>query len=148
MNCSGKHAAMLATCVANGWDTATYLAPDHPAPARIAGDFCALDRRAGRRRRHGRVRRPAALDLSDRAGPRVRGAGPLIVEGPGLAVATAIRSHPEFVSGTHRDELTLLRAIPGAIGKAGAESVYAIALPDGRAFAPRRMTARRGPVPS
>src|SRR5262245_9559958 len=24
MNCSGKHAAMLATCVVNGWDAATY----------------------------------------------------------------------------------------------------------------------------
>ena len=46
-----------------------------------------------------------------------------------------MRAHPEYVSGTHRDELTLLRAIPGAIGKAGAESCYAVALPDGRAFA-------------
>ncbi|NEC22939.1 asparaginase, partial [Streptomyces parvus] len=30
MNCSGKHAAMLAVCVRNGWDTATYLDPAHP----------------------------------------------------------------------------------------------------------------------
>ncbi len=29
MNCSGKHAAFLRTCVANGWDTATYLEPSH-----------------------------------------------------------------------------------------------------------------------
>ena len=29
-NCSGKHAAMLATCVANGWDLATYRDPAHP----------------------------------------------------------------------------------------------------------------------
>ena len=29
-NCSGKHAAFLATCVVNGWDTKTYLQPDHP----------------------------------------------------------------------------------------------------------------------
>ena len=50
-------------------------------------------------------------------------------------VAQAIRAHPQYVSGTHRDELTLLRAIPGAIGKAGAESCYVVALPDGRAFA-------------
>jgi L-asparaginase II len=50
-------------------------------------------------------------------------------------VADAIRAHPEHVSGTARDEATLLRAIPGAIGKAGAESCYAVALPDGRAFA-------------
>jgi L-asparaginase II len=39
------------------------------------------------------------------------------------------------VSGTRRDEAKLLRAIPGAIGKAGAESCYAVALPDGRAVA-------------
>ena len=35
-NCSGKHAAMLATCVAAGWDTATYRAPDHPLQRLIA----------------------------------------------------------------------------------------------------------------
>ena len=29
-NCSGKHAAFLATCVVNGWDTKTYLKPEHP----------------------------------------------------------------------------------------------------------------------
>ena len=34
--------------------------------------------------------------------------------------------HPEFVSGTRRDELALLRAVPGSIGKAGAESCYAV----------------------
>ena len=37
--------------------------------------------------------------------------------------------------GTARDEAALLRAIPGAVGKAGAESCYAVALADGRAFA-------------
>ena len=30
MNCSGKHAAMLATCVVNGWPTGSYLDPQHP----------------------------------------------------------------------------------------------------------------------
>lgn len=35
-NCSGKHAAMLAACVAQGWPTDTYLAPDHPLQQRIA----------------------------------------------------------------------------------------------------------------
>ena len=29
-NCSGKHAAFLATCVKNRWDTKTYLSPEHP----------------------------------------------------------------------------------------------------------------------
>lgn len=29
-NCSGKHAGLLAACVAAGWPTETYLEPDHP----------------------------------------------------------------------------------------------------------------------
>jgi L-asparaginase II len=29
-NCSGKHAGFLATCAVNGWDTKTYLQPEHP----------------------------------------------------------------------------------------------------------------------
>jgi len=30
MNCSGKHAGMLAACRVHGWDAATYLEIDHP----------------------------------------------------------------------------------------------------------------------
>ncbi len=54
---------------------------------------------------------------------------------PSARIADAIRSHPAYVSGTTRDERALLTAIPGAIGKAGAECCYAVALADGRAFA-------------
>ena len=36
-NCSGKHAAMLATCVVNGWPCDGYLAVDHPVQQAIAG---------------------------------------------------------------------------------------------------------------
>ncbi|MCW2816289.1 MAG: asparaginase, partial [Nocardioides sp.] len=56
-------------------------------------------------------------------------------EGEEKRVADAIRAFPAYVSGTRRDELALLTALPGAVGKAGAESCYAVALPDGRAFA-------------
>src|SRR5215467_1884708 len=35
MNCSGKHAAMLATCVTAGWPTASYTDPGHPLQAEI-----------------------------------------------------------------------------------------------------------------
>ena len=55
MNCSGKHAAMLATCVANGWPIETYLAPDHPLQqVAIADTFAELTGEpvdGGRRRR-------------------------------------------------------------------------------------------------
>ena len=36
MNCSGKHAAMLATCVTNGWDPATYRDPTTRSSSRCA----------------------------------------------------------------------------------------------------------------
>ncbi|GMA24588.1 hypothetical protein GCM10025864_23470 [Luteimicrobium album] len=35
-NCSGKHAAMLVTCRVNGWDLASYLAPEHPLQRAVA----------------------------------------------------------------------------------------------------------------
>jgi L-asparaginase II len=42
MNCSGKHAAMLLTCVHNGWPTATYLDPEHPLQRLIAETIAEL----------------------------------------------------------------------------------------------------------
>lgn len=134
MNCSGKHAAMLATCVASGWDTLTYLVPTHPLQQQIVETFSRLT---------GEPVATVAVDgcgaplLSTSLTGLARAFRTLAVatEGPELAVAEAIRSHPELVSGSTRDELTLLCAIPGAIGKAGAEACYAVALPDGRAFA-------------
>jgi L-asparaginase II len=134
MNCSGKHAAMLATCVANGWDTSTYLAADHPLQVAIAGTFANL------------TGEPVEVAATDGCGAPLLSASliglarafrSLALAGsgtPGL-VAEAIRSHPEFTSGSRRDEAALLRAVPGSIGKAGAESCYALALADGRAVA-------------
>lgn len=34
-NCSGKHAGFLRACVARGWPTDSYLAPDHPLQRKI-----------------------------------------------------------------------------------------------------------------
>ena len=134
MNCSGKHAAMLATCVANGWPIETYLAPDHPLQQVIAETFADLT---------GEPVTTVAVDgcgaplLSTSLVGLARAFRALAVatDGPERRIADAIREHPAYVSGTRRDELALLTAIPGAIGKAGAESCYAVALPDGRAFA-------------
>ena len=54
MNCSGKHAGMLATCVAAGWPTANYLNPAHPLQVAIkkelenlAGEDVSLTSAAG-----------------------------------------------------------------------------------------------------
>jgi len=134
MNCSGKHAAMLATCVVNGWDTATYLDPDHPLQVAIAETFADL---TGEKVQVVAVDGCGAplLSTSLEGLARAFRTVSLATEGPEKRVADAIRTHPEFTSGSRRDEATLLRAIPGAIGKAGAESCYAVGLPDGRAVA-------------
>jgi L-asparaginase II len=50
-------------------------------------------------------------------------------------VAAAISTHPEWLGGTRRDVTSLIRGIPGAVAKDGAESVYALGLPDGRGIA-------------
>jgi len=133
MNCSGKHAAMLATCVLNGWDTETYLSPGHPLQKSLLDTFASLT---------GEEVTTVAVDgcgaplLSTSLVGLARAFRALAVasSGPEHEVAEAIRRHPEYVSGTTRDEVTLLRAIPGAIGKLGAEACYVVALPDGRAF--------------
>jgi L-asparaginase II len=140
MNCSGKHAAMLATCVVNGWSTQTYRDPGHPLQQTLAETFAELT---------GEAIVVTAVDgcgaplfsasLTGLAGAFRRlalGVGGAGSPDPAAArIADAIRAHPAYASGTKRDECALLTAIPGAIGKAGAECCYAVALPDGRAFA-------------
>jgi L-asparaginase II len=134
MNCSGKHAAMLATCVANGWDTATYLDPEHPVQIAIAETFTELT---------GEPMEVTAVDgcgapLLSTSLVGLAGAFRVLAlasDGPARRVAEAVRRYPEWVSGSRRDEARLVRAVPGAIAKAGAESCYAVSLPDGRAVA-------------
>jgi L-asparaginase II len=134
MNCSGKHAGMLATAVRNDWSLLDYRDPAHPvqlsardaiadlsgeAPTRIAVDGCGAP----------------AFAISLTALARSFGRLAVATEGPERRIADAIRSHPEMASGTRRDECDLHRAIPGLLTKAGAEAVQAVGLPDGRGVA-------------
>lgn len=134
MNCSGKHAAMLATCVLNSWPTRTYLSTDHPLQQAIAETFAEM------------TGEPVAVTAVDGCGApllstsltglaRAFATLATATRGPERAIADAIRSNPHFVSGTRRDEAAMLRAVPGAIAKGGAESCYVLALADGRAVA-------------
>ena len=134
-NCSGKHSAMLATCVAAGWDTATYRQPQHPLQQLIAQTLSDLSGE------------PVAATGTDGCGAPV-----MAVSLSGLArafsrlaiapagtddakVAAAIRAYPQWLGGTRRDVTSLIRGVPGLIAKDGAESVYAVGLADGRAVA-------------
>ncbi|MER5722361.1 MULTISPECIES: asparaginase [Streptomyces] len=135
MNCSGKHAAMLAVCVRNGWDSATYLDPAHPLQ-RLVGEVVA--EAAGE---------PVAAVGTDGCGAPLMAIGlvglarafrSFVLAEPGSAerrVADAMRAHPEYVAGTRRPDTWLMREVPGTLSKMGAEAVQAVALPDGRALA-------------
>ena len=134
MNCSGKHAGMIRTAVLNGRDIASYRDPDHPIQLAIVQTIDDLAQEQARNVAIDGCGAPLyAISLYGlaRAFGRIASAS----DGAEHRVATAIRSHPEYVSGTRRDELELHRAIPGLMGKAGAESVYAVGLADGRGVA-------------
>jgi len=131
MNCSGKHAAMLATCLLNGWPTGEYLDPEHPLQQAIRRTVSELaDEQIPAIGVDGCGAPLFALTLTGLA--RAFRALVLAAPGtPGRRVADAMRAHPEWTSGTRRDERRLMDAVPGLLVKGGAEGVDAFALADG-----------------
>jgi L-asparaginase II len=129
MNCSGKHAGMLATCVAAGWTIGDYVEPDHPlqkscraAVEDLSGESVAAVGVDG----CGAAVMAISLTGLARAFLRVVSAGPGT---PERAVADAMRAHPEMMSGTGATDARLMRAVPGLLSKGGAEGVLAVAVP-------------------
>ena len=134
MNCSGKHAGMIRTTVLNGRDIASYRDPDHPIQLAIVQAIDDLAHEQATNLAIDGCGAPLyAISLYGLA--RAFGRMASASDGAEHRVATAIRSHPEYVSGTGRDELELHHAIPRLLGKSGAESVYAVGLGDGRGVA-------------
>ncbi|WP_327679761.1 asparaginase [Kitasatospora sp. NBC_00458] len=135
MDCSGKHAGWLAACVANGWPVDSYLDPVHPVQL-LARE--AMEQATGEPAGHAGVDGCGAPLLAVSLTGLARGYRALLLAGPGTPerrVADAMRAHPEYVAGTRRADTWLMRAVPGALSKMGAESVQVVALPDGRALA-------------
>jgi L-asparaginase II len=133
MNCSGKHSAMLATCVVNGWDPAGYLAPGHPLQQALRRTVEDL---AGEPVTATGVDGCGAPLFALTLGGLARAFRALVIAAPGSPerrVADAMRAYPEWTSGTIRDERLLMDAVPGLLIKGGAEGVDAFALADGRA---------------
>lgn len=135
MNCSGKHAAMLATCVRAGWPVESYLDPGHPLQVAIRQT---VERLA--------AERVSAVGVDGCGAPLfalslagvARAMRALVLapaDSPERKIADAMRSYPEWTSGLDRPERALMAAVPGLLLKAGAEGVEAFALPDGRAAA-------------
>lgn len=141
-NCSGKHAAMAATCAINGWSVQGYLDPAHPLqqlvaqtvtdltgeePAAASTDGCgtplfALSLRA-MARAFGRIAQAAAHNDALDSGSAE------------AAVGLAMQQHPHMVAGEGRDVTELMRLLPGAVAKDGFEGVQLVGLADGSAVA-------------
>lgn len=129
MNCSGKHAGMLATCVVNGWPLDSYLDPKHPLQVALAETVAEL---AGE---------PVAATGVDGCGAPVLAISPrglalafrrLVEAEPGSPerrVADAMRAFPALVAGTGTDDTVLMSAVPGLLVKKGADGVAAAAMP-------------------
>nr|WP_239068782.1 asparaginase [Cellulomonas pakistanensis] len=141
-NCSGKHAAMLATCVAHagepGWEPERYREAEHPVQVACRA---AVEELTGEQAWHVTVDGCGAPLFSTtlvglaRAFARIATA-PATEPGTPLArVGLAMAEHPELVGGAQRDVTRAMRAVPGLVAKDGADGVYAAALPDGSAVA-------------
>ncbi|MFD0361641.1 asparaginase [Nocardia sp. GCM10030253] len=135
MNCSGKHAAMLATCAVNGWPTEGYLDEAHPLQQSVIATITEL---TGEPETDlgidgcGLPIIPVSLVNLARAFATMATADPAA---PERRVADAIRAHPRVISGTNAPDLLTMQATPGLVCKIGADGVHAGALPDGTAFA-------------
>ena len=136
MTCSGKHAAMLRTCVANHWDIESYLDPDHPLQQAVADT---LQRYSGERPMpatidgcgapvfgltlHGLARAYRRLSTADAASP-------FPVNRLSAQLFAAGRAHPELVEGPGGHD-TVAMQTTGVFAKYGAEGISAMAAPDG-----------------
>jgi len=123
-NCSGKHAAALAACVAAGWPVETYTEADHPYQQRVrelvadltgedvlpAGvDGCGFPTMRGTTR--GLARAFTQLAMDDRY----------------VKVREAMMAMPALTSDTDRPEAALMQWLPAAV-KGGAVACAGVAL--------------------
>lgn len=128
MNCSGKHAAMLAACVAARWPTQTYLEPTHPLQQLVLRTLAQL------------AHEPVAHTAVDGCGAPVfavslHGLARAVQELVRTPVADAMRRFPEYVGGTGHINTVVMQLLPGVVAKGGAEGVLVLGTAAGHAVA-------------
>jgi L-asparaginase II len=144
-NCSGKHAGMLAVCRAHGWRTEGYRTSGHRMQRRNLRD----------------VARLAGVD-EDEIRTAVDGCGVITFALPldrmaviftqlessaeGKRIADAMRAHPELIRGPLATDTLLMKTLPGAVAKGGAEGLMCGVLPDGTGFALKSMDGNQRPL--
>lgn len=134
-NCSGKHAAMLAACLANGWDIRTYTQPDHPLQQAIAAyiaEVCGVTLHALHLAPDGCGVPTFGLPLVNIAHSFARlGLATAAGDGALGRVGRAMQAHPLVYSGEKRIDAALTQLTGGRlIVKDGAEAIVGLALPE------------------
>lgn len=140
--CSGKHAAMLLTCVQNEWPIDSYMDPEHPLQKRVVE---VIDRLTGEK---------ISISAVDGCGAPVH-AMSLIALARGIrAITTSSTTSPfgmyrasavltqamlanPWVVGAHGEPDTLIMERLGFVAKAGYEGVFIVSTPDGTTAAVR-----------
>ncbi|WP_375384860.1 asparaginase [uncultured Microbacterium sp.] len=140
MNCSGKHAAMLLTCVTNGWDAATYLEPEHPLQVqirelveRLTGEKVIATAIDG----CGAPVHTTSLAGLARAIHRIGTASetsPFALHRSAGALVRAVRENPWTIDGPGRADSIVIERL-GVFAKGGAEGVMVMVAPDGTTLA-------------
>jgi len=131
MNCSGKHAAMLLTCVTNGWPIKSYLDPAHPLQVAIKTELEALSGEKITLTSTDGCGAPLFL-MSVAGLARAIRAITLSTDEVHQSVMGASRAFPEMVAGKGRLTTQMMEAVSGLYMKDGAEAVEIASMPDGR----------------
>ncbi len=140
MNCSGKHAAMLLTCVTAGWSTDGYLEPEHPLQLHIRE---VVERLIGEK---------AAATAVDGCGAPVYAmtlfglaralhrignsstTSPFALHRSAGVLVQAVRANPWTIDGPGRPDTVVIEQL-GVFAKGGAEGVMVMVAPDGTSVA-------------
>ena len=131
MNCSGKHAGMLATCVINGWDIKTYLNADHPLQVAVLNEIEGLVGAKVSNKTFDGCGAPLFAVTTRELANAIRNItiskDPVHVE-----VMNAARAFPEMVAGEGRLTTRTMQSVAGLFMKEGAEAVEVASMSDGR----------------
>ena len=131
MNCSGKHAAMLLTCITNGWPIENYLDPTHPLQVAIKSELESLAGESITLTSTDGCGAPLFL-LSLMGLARAIRAITISTDPVHQSVIKASRQFPQMVAGSGRLTTQMIEAVPGLYMKDGAEAVEVASMPDGR----------------
>jgi L-asparaginase II len=131
MNCSGKHAGMLATCVINGWDIKTYFNADHPLQVAVLNEIEGLVGAKVSNKTFDGCGAPLFAVTTRELANAIRNI--TISKDPvHIEVMSAARAFPEMVAGDGRLTTRTMQSVVGLFMKEGAEAVEVASMSDGR----------------